>query len=328
MWLSRNLSLFSLASLTVIVHVSLALAGQKWDMPLSGSATSFHSENAARFARDVSVATRGALEIEIHPEGSLIKDSEIFRAVRNGQVPIGERLMSALGNEDAIFEVDALPFLTTSFADAKKLYQSSRPTMEAILRIKGMMLLYAIPWPPHGLYAKTPINSLDDMKGVAFHADNAATSRMAELMGAIPTQVEAAKLSQAFASGIATTMISSGLTGYNRKIWKHVKFWYDAFAWLPKNMVMVNLEAWNRLDAPTRDVVLQVAREAEDRGWAKAEELATWSKQKLVENGMMVATPSDRLTSDFRQIGKQMMNDWLERAGAQGRKVINDYNKM
>lgn len=328
MRLSRSGLLFALACMAVVVHSGSALAEQKWDMPLAGPASNFHSENAARFARDIAVATQGSLQIETHSEGSFIKGSEIFRAVRNGRVKIAERLISALGNEDAIFEIDALPFLATSFADAKKLYTSSRPAMEAILRIKGMMLLYAVPWPPQGLYTTIPVNSLDDMKGVAFRADNAATSRLAELMGAIPTQVEAAKIPEAFASGVTGSMISSGLAGYDRKIWEHVKFWYDAYAWLPKNMVIVNLDAWEALDEATRQAVLRAARAAEDRGWAKAEELAGWYRQKLIENGMRVEPPSHRLNTDFRRIGIQMMNDWLERAGAQGRKVINDYNKM
>ncbi len=46
----------------------------------------------------------------------------------------------------------------------------------------------------------------------------AATSRLAELMGAVPTKIEAAELSQAFATGVADSMISSGSTGYDQKI--------------------------------------------------------------------------------------------------------------
>ena len=215
------------AALALGLSASLATAGEKWDMPLAYSATNYHSENAAKFAEEITKASGGELEVVTHPSGSLFKGGEIFRAIRTGQAPIGERLISALGNEDAIFEIDALPFLASSFAEAKNLYKASKPAMQKVLAEKGVKLLYAVPWPPQGLYANKPINSAADMKGLKFRAYNAATSRLAELMGAVPTKIEAAELSQAFATGVAESMISSGSTGYDRKIWEHVKYWYE-----------------------------------------------------------------------------------------------------
>ena len=315
------------AAAVVGLGTTYAALAEKWDMPLAYSATNYHSENAAQFAKDVTAATGGKLEIVTHASGSLFKGGEIFRAVRTGQAPIGERLISALGNEDAIFEIDALPFLATSFGAAKRLYDSSRPAMEEILKVKGVKLLYAVPWPPQGLYVKKEVNSAADMKGVKFRAYNAATSRLAQLMGAVPTKIEAAELSQAFATGVAESMISSGSTGYDRKIWEHVKYWYDTQAWLPKNMVIVNLDAWNGLDDATRQIVEDQAAVAEIRGWAKAIELADWYKEQLAKNGMTVGPAGDQLSADFRAIGETMMKEWLERAGAKGKSVIDAYQK-
>ena len=311
------------AAAVVGLGTTYAALAEKWDMPLAYSATNYHSENAAQFAKDVTAATGGKLEIVTHASGSLFKGGEIFRAVRTGQAPIGERLISALGNEDAIFEIDALPFLATSFGAAKRLYDSSRPAMEEILKVKGVKLLYAVPWPPQGLYVKKEVNSAADMKGVKFRAYNAATSRLAQLMGAVPTKIEAAELSQAFATGVAESMISSGSTGYDRKIWEHVKYWYDTQAWLPKNMVIVNLDAWNGLDDATRQIVEDQAAVAEIRGWAKAIELADWYKEQLAKNGMTVGPAGDQLSADFRAIGETMMKEWMERAGAKGKFVID-----
>lgn len=200
--------------------------------------------------------------------------------------------------------------------------------MAEILKDKGVKLLYAVPWPPQGLYVKKEVKSAADMEGVKFRAYNAATSRLAELMGAIPTKIEAADLTQAFATGIAESMISSGSTGYDRKIWEHVKYWYDTQAWLPKNMVIVNVEAWNKLDEATQKIILDAAANAERTGWNKARELADWYKKKLQENGMTVTPPGDQLASDFRKIGERMMNEWLERAGARGKSVIEAFKKM
>ncbi|WP_299395686.1 TRAP transporter substrate-binding protein [Pelagibius sp.] len=305
-----------------------AQAAEKWDMPLAYSASNYHSENAAKFAEAVTAASGGELEIVAHPGGSLFKGGEIYRAIRTGQAPIGERLISALGNEDPLFEVDALPFLATSFEDSWKLYQASKPQLEETLGKAGLKLLYAVPWPPQGLYNKTAVTSASDMQGVKFRAYNAATSRLAELMGAVPTKIEAAELTQAFATGVAESMISSGSTGYDRKIWEHVKYWYDVQAWLPKNMVIVNQASWDGLDANLQKIVLDEAAKAEQAGWDKARELADWYKEQLAANGMEVGPPSDALKADFEAIGTTMTKEWLDKAGAEGQAVIDAYNAM
>ncbi len=320
---------FLIAAIGVMLSFSAGVANaEKWDMPLAYSATNYHSENASAFAEAVTSATEGALEIVTHPSGSLYKGGEIFRAVRTGQAQIGERLISALGNEDPIFEIDALPFLATGFEDARKLYEASKPLMREVLASRGVMLLYAVPWPPQGLYNKSPVNSAADMKNVKFRAYNAATARLAELMGAIPTKIEAAELSQAFATGVAESMVSSGSTGYDRKLWEYVSHWYDVQAWLPKNMVIVNSESWASLDSATQQTVLETAAAAEANGWAKAEELSNWYKEQLAANGMSVSPPSDELRADFQKIGDVMTSEWLERAGEQGQAVIDAYKAM
>ena len=324
--LKRNFA-YGLLAAVLMLTGSYAVA-EKWDMPLAYSATNYHSINATNFAEAVTRATGGELEVVTHPSGSLYKGGEIFRAVRTGQAPIGERLISALGNEHPIFEIDALPFLATSFEDSWKLYQASKPAMESVLESKGLKLLYAVPWPPQGLYNANPVNSAADMKGVKFRAYNSATSRLAELMGAVPTKIEAAELSQAFATGVAESMISSGSTGYDRKIWEHVKYWYDVQAWLPKNMVIVNLDAWSALDAPTQGVVLGAASMAEIAGWTKAEELANWYKEQLAANGMEISGPSEQLAADFKAIGETMTSEWFEKAGDEGKAVVDSFNSM
>ncbi|NIA68586.1 TRAP transporter substrate-binding protein [Pelagibius litoralis] len=312
----------------IVLAASTAMAAEKWDMPLAYSASNYHSENAAKFAEAVTEASGGELEIVAHPGGSLFKGGEIYRAIRTGQAPIGERLISALGNEDPLFEVDALPFLATSFDDSWKLYKASRPQLEETLDKAGLKLLYAVPWPPQGLYNKTAVGSAADLKGVKFRAYNAATSRLAELMGAVPTKIEAAELTQAFATGVAQSMISSGSTGYDRKIWEHVKYWYDVQAWLPKNMVIVNKAAWEDIDAKLQQIVLDEAAKAEQAGWDKARELAEWYKEQLAANGMEVGPPSDALKSDFQAIGDTMTKEWLDKAGPEGQAVIDAYKAM
>ncbi|MEK7737178.1 MAG: C4-dicarboxylate ABC transporter substrate-binding protein, partial [Pseudomonadota bacterium] len=89
-------------------------------MPTGYPAGNFHTENIAQFAADIDQATSGKLKITVHAGGSLFKANEIKRAVQGGQAQIGEVLISNFSNEDVMYGVDTIPFLATSYADARK----------------------------------------------------------------------------------------------------------------------------------------------------------------------------------------------------------------
>jgi TRAP-type C4-dicarboxylate transport system substrate-binding protein len=300
---------------------------EKWDMALAYSATNYHSEIAAEFASAVGEATGGDLEIVTHPGGSLFGGSEIFGAVRKGLAPIGERLISALGNDNALFEVDSVPFLATGFEGSKKLYEASKPALIEALEESRLHFLYSCPWPPQGFYSVKEVGSLDDIAGMKFRAYNATTSKMAEGLGMLPTKIEAAELSQAFATGVAQSMISSGSTGYDRKLWEHVSHYYDVKAWLPRNMVIVNGKAWNRLSDDNKAAVETAAADAENKCWAKAEELDGWYVEQFKENGMTVSDLNPAMQAEFEKVGAQLKADWLERAGDAGAAVLEAYGE-
>jgi len=323
MKLLKNIFL-TLAAL--LFSLSFANAGEKWDMALAYGAGNFHSANATEFAKNVTDKSGGKLTIVTHPGGSLFKGGEIFRAVRTGQAPIGERFMSALGKEDPLLEVDSQPFLATSYGDAKKLYKASKDEIVKGLDSKGLVFLYAVPWPAQGLYSKKEINSIADLKGLKFRAYNSATIRIAELTGMAPTKIEAAEISQAFSTGAVESMITSPTTGKNKKIWENgVGYFYDIAAWFPKNMVIVNKDAWNKLDSDTQELVMKEAAKAEKKGWSLSKKGNKDDKKALADAGMKVGKVNAELKKHFEEVGATMSKEWADRAGARGQTVLAAY---
>ena len=311
---------------SVALFINVSNAGEKWDMALAYGAGNFHSANAAEFAKNVSDNSGGKLTIVTHPGGSLFKGGEIFRAVRTGQAQIGERFMSALGKEDPLLEVDSQPFLATSYDDAMDLYQASKPEIVKGLDSKGLVFLYAVPWPAQGLYSKKEINSIVDLKGLKFRAYNSATIRIAELTGMAPTKIEAAEISQAFSTGAVESMITSPTTGKNKKIWENgVKYFYDIAAWFPKNMVIVNKDAWNQLDSATQKLVMMEASKAEKKGWALSKKGNKDDKKALADAGMKVGKVNAELKKHFENVGATMSKEWADRAGSRGQGVLAAY---
>ena len=316
-------TLMAATALTAVT--ATAAMAEKWDMPMAYSATNFHSATGAEFAKCVTTGTQGKLEIVTHPSGSLFKGGEIKRAIQTGQAPIGERLLSGHQNENALFGFDSIPFLATSFDDSAKLWEAAKPTIEKLLDSQNLVLLYAVPWPPQGLYFKKEVNSVADMKGLKFRSYNTATARLAELTGMLPVQIEAAEISQAFATGVAESMISSGSTGYDRKVWESLTHFYEVDAWLPRNYVMVNKGVWEGTDDATKGVIRGCAAFAEYAGNYRSKEYTGFTLNGLRAGGMTVGPANEGLVNELKEIGKTMTAEWLENAGAEGKAIVEAF---
>ncbi len=322
----RVVSVLSIA--TMSFASSVALAQVKWDLPAAYPANNFHTENLERFAADVDKATGGKLKITVHANASLFKAPEIKRAVQANQAQMGEILLSNFANENALFGIDVLPFVATSYEAARKLDQAARPALDKLLAGQGIKLLYTVAWPPQGLYAKTPLKAAGDLKGMKFRSYNPATAKIAEMFGAQPVTIQAAELSQAMATGAVESFITSSSTGYDSKAYEHIKYFYDTQAWLPKNAVLVNRKAFDSLDKPTQDAVLKAAAEAETRGWKLSEEKTAWYLEQLKKNGMQVLPPSPQMSSEFKKVGEALVDDWVKKAGADGKSILDRYSSM
>jgi TRAP-type C4-dicarboxylate transport system substrate-binding protein len=302
-------------------------AQTKWDLPAAYAASNFHSQNLNQFAADVDKATGGKLKITVHANASLFKAPEIKRAVQSGQAQIGEILMANFQNEWPIWGADGLPFLADSYDESVRLWRAQKPLLDKKLAEQGMMVLFAVPWPAQGIYSNRPLNSAADLKGIKWRAYSPQTARIAELVNAQPVTVQAAELSQAFATGVAESMMTSGATGADVKIYEHVKYFYDTQAWLPKNAVLVNKKAFDALDKSTQDALLKAASDAEVRGLAESKKTNTASLEQLRAGGMQVLPPSTALASDMKKVGEIMLKEWLEKAGPDGKALIDAYNR-
>ena len=316
------------ATLALTAVAATASAQTKWDLPAAYPANNFHTENLAKFAEDVDKATGGKLKITVHANASLFKAPEIKRAVQGGQAQMGEVLLVNFQNEWQPFGIDGLPFLADSYDESMKLYKASKPALEKKLGEQGIMLLYTVPWPPQGIYTNRALNSAADMKGLKWRAYSPATSKIAELVGAQPVTVQAAEVSQALATGVIDSYMSSGATGYDSKTYEHLKRFYDTQAWLPKNAVIVNKAAFDALDKPAQAAVLKAAADAETRGWKVSAEKTNWYTDQLKQKGMTIEKPSEQLTADMRKVGNVMLAEWLRKAGADGKKIIDQYRAM
>ena len=317
-------------ALSSIAGLSLAAgvhADTKFDLPTGYAASSFQTENVAFFAAEVDRLTSGKLKMTLHPNGSLYKANEIKRAVQTGQVPIGEILLSGASNENALFGIDSIPFLATSYADSKRLYAAAKPAQEKLLAAQGMKLLYSVAWPGQSLYSVKAVNGPEDLRGTKMRTYNPATNRIAQLLKAQPATIQLAELGQALATGTVENFLTSSASGVENKLFEQAKFFYTVNAWLPRNVVVISQKAFDALDKPTQEALLKAAAAAEQRGWQISEQKDTDFVKELGAKGMKISNPSDALRKELMTIGETMTAEWTKAAGAEGQAVVDAYLK-
>lgn len=304
-----------------------AQAQVKWDLPTGYSANTFQTVNVQQFAKEVDELTGGKLKITLHPGGSLYKANELKRAVQTGQVPTAEFILSGAANENPLFGVDSIPFLTKSYAESHKLYQVSKPAQEKLLASQGMKLLFSVPWPGQSLYSTKPVTTPADLAGTKMRSFSPATTRIAQLLKAQPVTIQLTELGQALATNTVNNFLTSSASGVESKLYEQVKYFYPVAAWQPRNATVVNQKAFDSLDKATQDAVMKAAAAAEKRGWETSERLDKEFLKELGAKGMTVTEPSDALKKEFASIGSTMTDEWIKSAGPEGKAIIDAYRK-
>jgi TRAP-type transport system periplasmic protein len=316
-----------LAVLATALLSHTVAAQTKWDLPSGYGTNTLQVQNLLQFVEEVDKSSAGKLKITVHSNASLFKANEIKRAVQSAQTAIGEFILSGAGNENPLFGLDSVPFLATSYVEAKKLSEVSKPYLEKLLAAQGMKLLFTVPWPPQGLYSIKPVASLQDLKGTKMRAYNPATSKIAEQVGAQPITIQLAELPAALSTGTVDNFLTSSASGIDSKLYEQAKYFYDVNAWLPRNAVVVNQKSFEKLDKATQDAVLQAASVAESRGWKSSETKDAEYIKELAVKGMKVDLESEKLKRELRVIGTRMTEDWLKSAGADGKAIVEAYTK-
>ena len=304
-----------LAAALAAASVVHAQSPVTWKLATGYRAESFHTQNIAQFARQVEQATQGRLKIEVAANNSLVKLPEIPKAVAEGRVQAGEAIMSGMGKEVPLAGADGVPFVVASYEAVQRMWQLQRPGIEREFARQGLKPLYAVPWPPQGLFTNRPIREARDLSGLKMRTYNPTTVRIAELLGASPVDVPMVQVGQALAAGRMDAMITSAVTGVENKVWGGLTHYYELNAWFPKNIVFVNAKAFAAQPAAVQQAVLRAAAEAESRGFTASMEAAVAATQELRRNGMKVEPVPFELARDLKRMGERFSREWVATVG-------------
>lgn len=293
-----------------------------WRLATGYRAESFHGRNLAQWIDELGAA---GLPVELHANNRLLPLAEIFAGVQARRIELGETILTGLVAQMPLAGADAVPFVVRGYADAQRLWLCQRPSMVAAFAERGLVALFAVPWPPQGLYAKTPITRLADLRGQRMRTYNSTTERFAELVGAQGVQVPMVQVGQALADGRIDCMITSAVTGVEGSVWRYLKHYYDINAWIPKNITFANAAALAELPEAQRAALQASAQAAEARGWAASVAAAAQSMAELRANGMAVAKASPTLVAELVRLGERFALEWLRQVGPAANRIFVPY---
>ncbi len=303
-----------------------ASANGFWEFATAYSKDNYHTQVAQSFSRAVEVCTGGSIKINVHSGGSLYRSAEIKKAVEVAAVPIGEVFLASYADLDPLFSLDSLPFVATDYDQSLKLHNASKNELEALLAKHNTRLLYSVPWSPQGIFTDNPIEDLSSLSGKGFFAFDKTTRRIAELTGMMmPPKVKIAELEYAIDLKKVEILISSAATGYNRKIWNRLSYFYDIRGWLPRNYVLINEDTFKTATTQVQNCLLSSARLAQETGELKARNETAKFLKGMEDNGMKILEPSEALSKELKLIGETITLEWLGEMGSQGQDILDRY---
>ena len=313
------------AAFAATMFATTARAQSRWNLVSGFAEGNYHTRNLRGFIADVKAATGGALDIALHPNGSLLPQPQIKRGVQQAQVQAGEILLAAYANEDPIFDLDQVPGMVTSTADARRLMALRAPLIEARLARQGMALLYLSPWPMVGVASQAPLTDAASFRPLRLRSFSAMSTRFAQLMGATAVLLPAPEVTPGFATGIITAQMTTAPVAADTAAWETSRVFSLLNLGTSNNAVFVNRRALEELPTAQQAALGAAAARAGERAWSMAEEAHDVAVSRMRERGMEVRMVTPELAAALREPARLLAEDWLSRAGEDGRQLLAAY---
>lgn len=315
--------------LALVFSAGTALAAPvKLDLNAVYGATSFHTQGAMNFAKKVEAYTNGGVLITVHPGGALgFKGPELLKVVKDGQVPMSDILMGVVAGSEKVFGISSLPRLVSTFADARALYEESKPLYARAATKWNQKFLYAAPWPPSGLVTKKEINSVDDLKGLKTRTYDKNGANFLRALGASPLSLPWGEVYSSLRTGMIDSVLTSAESTKNGKFWEVLSYFKDINYAFPLNMVTINLDYWKALNADQQQAVLKAAAETEAEQWAASEKRTVDALKVIQEHGFKVSKPDAALSAAMDKAAAGIVAEFKQGLKPEAVAILEKYTR-
>jgi TRAP-type transport system periplasmic protein len=314
-------------ALLVLLQPAAALAQTIWDMPTEYPESAMPGLGITTFARHLDELSGARLQIRPSFDAAKgIRSADMLAAIAEGRVQAGDALAGALEAEDAIFALPTLPFLVRSVADAKRLAELARPTLAAALQARGVRLLYLTPWPPSGIWSKTPLKTVSDLSGLSIRTYDKISREVFAGVGARAASISFADTMPKLVDGSINAVLSSGDGGAGRGLWKYLPCFSEITYTLPISIAGVSQAVYDGLPADLREAVDAAGRQTESELWLALSSRQQQNYARMRENGVTIDSgPPEEVTAALRSGAAAAQQAWCVRAGATCERILEPF---
>jgi TRAP-type transport system periplasmic protein len=311
----------------LLLQVTAADAQTIWDMPTEYPQSAMPGLGVTRFAQHVAEWSAGKLQIRPSFDAAAgIRSAGMLEAIEKGRVQAGDAFAGALEAEDAIFALPSLPFLVTSIADARRLADLARPHLAAALKDRGQRLLYLTPWPPSGIWSKTPLKTMADLAALSIRTYDKVSTGVFAAVGARASRISFTDTMPRLIDGSINAVLSSGDGGAGRKLWQYLPCFSEITYSLPMSVASVNQAAYDELPPQLRDAVDRAGRQTETELWVALSTRLQQNHEEMRQNGVAIDTgAAPVIVTALKAASATAQQAWCVRAGAICQQVLGAF---
>ena len=299
---------------------SAVLAAEfKFDLANEYQASSLPGQTDADFAKAVTITSGGRIEVTNHPGGGLgFKSRQHFEAVMDGAIPIASTPFSSLEKIEPIFDLQSLPFITTTVNETEAMFIVAKPYYAKAFNMHNQTLLYGAPWTPQGIWEKTKIRKPEDLKGLKIRTYNAQGAEVLKAAGASPIQLSWADVIPALSNGTITGVLTSDEGGVNSKFWELGCKYFNSIGFaMGINAVTMNLDSYNALPVELKIALRVAADRAEQAAWRRARSRVSANKETLKSVGAEYVEDVPASVIDHIKVAAAPLKKaWIKNMGA------------
>jgi len=287
---------------------------------------------------EIEKRSNGRLKIEPYWSGSLLAGGETLRGVGSGIADMGFVYAAYTPAQLPLncAPLGAFPTIQLTAADGKEIFGNlveDWPEMTAELEMWGVKFLGLDSSHNQGIFATTPIRTLDDFNGLKIRVHSAYMADAVEAAGATAVFLPPGDVADALGKGMIDGSTASATTGKAFGWFDYSDYFIETDFATPALITnVINLEVWRSLPSDLQSILEEVFLETSDLTVSAYEEGIEAAKEEMEGMGIeIIEFPASEIAKwtampGVQQIATDTANE-LDDDGLPGTIVVDRYGE-
>ncbi len=300
-----------LAASTGMAADAVKLSFSIWQQP-----THYMVKAIQHWADDVEKRTNGKVSFEFYYGGTLTKGPQAYEGVVQG---ISDAAAAATGWNAGTFpltRVTDIPLGWTSSRQASLVswdyYQKFHPK-----EWDDVHLLFLYTDAIGNLHTKTPVRSIDDLKGMQIRGTGSDVP-LIEALGGTPVGMPWGEVYLSLQRGIVQGMISNYASFQAAKLAEVTDYTTEHNIRSAGFWVAMNKDKWNSLDPESQKAIDEASADAVAFTGEALDAAQAAGRQYVLDSGDEIITPTDEEKARFDQALAPIKDDWVKEVEGKG----------